>query len=183
MPLEAAPKEKDLKIELLEVIETEKSVLRHLMELYAYDFSEFDGADVNEHGLYGYSYFDHYWTEEGRQPFFIRVDEELAGFVLVNEYYYLVKEPGTKSVAEFFVMRKYRRKGIGKKIAFQIFDKYRGHWEFIQHGGNQPSKIFWERVINEYTNGDYRQEKVRTESWAGQAFLFDNSSENVHDER
>ncbi len=43
-----------LKIDLIEVKETEKSVLRQLMELYAYDFSEFDDADVNKHGFYGY---------------------------------------------------------------------------------------------------------------------------------
>ncbi|MCP4712667.1 MAG: GNAT family N-acetyltransferase, partial [Planctomycetes bacterium] len=104
-------------MELIQVPEEEKSVLLQLLELYAYDFSEFDDNDVNEHGLYGYTYFDYYWTEEGRVPFFIRVDGKLAGFVLVNEYCYLVKEPGTKSIAEFFVMRKYRRQGIGKAVA------------------------------------------------------------------
>ena len=83
------------------------------MELSAYDFSEFDDADVNQHGLYGYTYFDYYWTEESRTPFFVKAAGNLAGFVLVNEYCYLIKEPGNKSIAEFFVMRKYRRKGIG----------------------------------------------------------------------
>lgn len=164
-----------MKIEIIEVQETEKSVLRHLMELYAYDFSEFDDADVNEHGLYGYTYFDYYWTEESRTPFFIKVDGELAGLVLVNEYCYLVKEPGTKSIAEFFVMRKYRRKGIGKAVAVMVFEKFPGKWEILQHGENQPSQIFWDTVIRTYTNGDYRQEPVTTEWWEGQALLFDNS--------
>ncbi len=36
-------------------------------------------------GLYDYMYLDHYWTEEGRHPFFIRVDGKLAGFALVRE--------------------------------------------------------------------------------------------------
>ena len=49
-----------MRIELIEVKETEKSVLRQLVELYAYDFSEYDDADVNEYGLYGYTYFDYY---------------------------------------------------------------------------------------------------------------------------
>ena len=35
------------------------------MELYRYDFSEFDGADVGSHGEYGYRYLDHYWAEPG----------------------------------------------------------------------------------------------------------------------
>ena len=71
-----------MKVELVEIQETEKSVLRHLMELYAYDFSEYDNADVNQHGLYGYTYFDYYWTENTRNPFFIKVDGKLAGFCI-----------------------------------------------------------------------------------------------------
>jgi predicted acetyltransferase len=165
-----------LRIELVEVKETEKSVLRHLMELYAYDFSEFDNADVNEHGLYGYTYFDYYWTEDTRHPFFIKVDGKLAGFVLISEYCYLVRDPGTKSITEFFVMRKYRRNGVGKSAAVQVFDRFPGKWEVIQHGGNEPSKFFWESVIREYTNGNYRQSKVKTEWWQGQALIFDNSN-------
>lgn len=166
-----------MKIELVPVKETEKSILRQLMELYAYDFSEYDDADVNEHGLYGYTYFDYYWTEDTRHPFFIRVDGALAGFVLINEYCYVVKEPGTKSIAEFFVMRKYRRKGIGKSVAFQVFDRFPGKWEVIQHGENEPSKVFWEEIIREYTNGKYGQARVRTEWWEGQALIFENSKE------
>ncbi len=168
-------KKEKMEIELIEVQEEEKSVLRNLMELYAYDFSEFDDADVNAHGLYGYTYFDYYWTEDGRVPFFVKVDGKLTGFVLVNEYCYLVKESGTKSIGEFFVMRKYRRKGIGKTVAQMVFDKFPGKWEIIQHGENEPSKIFWEEVIRAYTNGNYRQAPVTTEWWEGQALLFDNS--------
>jgi predicted acetyltransferase len=167
--------QKEMKIELIEVKETEKSVLRQLMELYAHDFSEFDAADVNEHGLFGYTYFDYYWTEDTRAPFFIRVDEKLAGFVLINEYCYLVKEAGTKSIAEFFVLRKYRRKGIGKQVAFQVFDKFPGKWEVIQHGENKPSQIFWEAVVAEYTHGNFTKQSVSTDDWDGQALIFDNS--------
>lgn len=37
-----------------------KQVLMNLIELYQYDFSEFDKGDLNIHGLYGYRYLDHY---------------------------------------------------------------------------------------------------------------------------
>lgn len=55
-------------------------------------------------------FLDHYWTEAGRHPYFIRVDGTLAGFVLIREIamaYY--------SVAEFFVMKKYRNQGVGQQ--------------------------------------------------------------------
>ena len=163
-----------MEIKLIEVKELEKSVLRQLMELYAYDFSEFDDADVNEYGLYGYSYLDYYWTEDSRHPFFIRVDGKLAGFVLISDYAYVLKTGEAKSVSEFFLMRKYRRKGIGKSVAIQVFDQFPGKWEVIQHEDNEPSKFFWEQIIHEYTGGDYRKEKVKTENWEGQALIFDN---------
>ena len=38
-------------------------MLRRLIELYRYDFSEFDQADLGPHGDYGYRYLDHYWSE------------------------------------------------------------------------------------------------------------------------
>ncbi len=170
-----------MKVELIAVPENDKSVLFHLMELYAYDFSEYDDADVNEHGLFGYTYFDHYWTDETRYPFFIRADGKLAGFVMVNEHCYVLKEPGTRSIAEFFVMRKYRRKGVGRLAALEIFDRFPGKWEVIQHGKNELSKMFWERVIGEYTQGNYRREKAVVEDWEGQALLFDNAIDKSMD--
>jgi predicted acetyltransferase len=150
-------------------------VLRQLLELYNYDFSEYDGADVNEHGLYGYKYLDHYWTEPDRQPFFIVVDGQLAGLVLVGSFCYVLREPGARSIAEFFVMRKYRRKGVGRIAATRAFELFPGSWEVLQHGGNAPSYVFWEEVIADYTGGRYDKEPVVTEDWDGQAITFDNS--------
>src|SRR2546428_3149200 len=49
--------------------ENARPVLRRLVELYLYDFSEFDGADVGPHGEYGYRYLDHYWTDPDRHAF------------------------------------------------------------------------------------------------------------------
>ena len=165
-----------MKIEIVAAPETEKSVLRQLSELYAYDFSEYDGADVNEHGFFGFVYFDHYWTEAARHPFVIQVDGKLAGFVFVSDYRYVAEDPATRSIAEFFAMRKYRRKGVGKSAARQVFEKYRGKWEVFQHQDHEPSRLFWEAVIDEYTHENYRKyEDVQKEWGAGQVLSFDNS--------
>ena len=95
-----------MKIELVRINESNKAVLRQLMELYLYDFSEFDHEDVNEHGVYGYRYLDHYWTEAGRHPFFIQVDDQLAGFVLIRRLTPPDETPVIMAISEFFVMRK-----------------------------------------------------------------------------
>lgn len=45
------------------VTQEQREILARLLELYQYDFSEYDGGDVNPYGLYGYAYLDYYWTE------------------------------------------------------------------------------------------------------------------------
>ena len=99
----------------------------------------------------------------------------LAGFVLVNDYCYHLKTPDTKSIAEFFVMRKYRRMGVGKTVARRVFEMFPGPWGVVQHGANLPSIRFWEKVVGEFTDGRFEQVDVVTEDWDGQALIFDNS--------
>ena len=167
-----------MNVTLSEVPAADKSVLRQLMELYCYDFSEYDGLDVNAHGFYGYEYLDHYWIEAGRQPFFIKVDGNLAGFVLVSDYCHeLVAEGSAHSIAEFFVMRKYRRQGVGRIAARAAFDRFPGRWVVMQHKCNVPSLYFWERVIGEYTGNRFEKRDTTLESqgklWACQALIFE----------
>jgi hypothetical protein len=76
----------DLDLDIQEVPMEEKPVLRNLMEMYLYDSSEFNGDDIGKHGVYGYGRIDHYWTDEGRHPFLIRVNKQLTEFVLVSQW-------------------------------------------------------------------------------------------------
>jgi predicted acetyltransferase len=142
----------------------DKTILRHLLELYCYDFSEFNGADVDEHGLFGYKYLDQYWTETNRHPFLVWVSGKIAGFALIHEE----KRPGYESsyfMAEFFIMKKYRTKGLGTFVAYHFFDQYRGEWFVSQILTNSPAQLFWHKVIDRYTNG--RFEEIRAEDWEG----------------
>ncbi|MEM7656840.1 MAG: hypothetical protein AAF399_11980 [Bacteroidota bacterium] len=65
-------------IDLIPAERKDKTVMRHLLELYCYDASEYLGTDVNEHGLFEYPHVDVYWMEEGRQAFFIQVEGKYA---------------------------------------------------------------------------------------------------------
>ena len=118
----------------------DKPVIRKLLELYCYDFSEFTKEDVNEHGLFGYRYLDHYWTEPDRHPFLIQVDGRLAGLALV-------RSGKPHDMAEFFVLRKYRRTGVGKHAAGLLFAAFPGEWQVRELSGNQEAIAFWRAVI------------------------------------
>ena len=144
-----------MEISIEPILIEQKSVFIQMMELYSYDFSEFSDDDINEYGYFGYSRIDDYWNEEGRYPFFIRVNGKLAGLVLVRsccEYNVL---PNPHNIAEFFVMKKYRCKGVGKAAAMKIFDMFPGSWEVSKWANNIPAQSFWKQVINEYTSGKY----------------------------
>ena len=85
-----------MNIEIVQVEEEQREILAHLIELYEYDFSEFENSDVNAYGLYGYSYLDYYWTEKGRYAYFIKADGKLAGFAMVCGYCYVSKDRETR---------------------------------------------------------------------------------------
>ena len=142
------------------------------MELYLYDFTEFDPADVDEDGLYGYYHLPHYWSEPGRQPFLIQVDGHWAGFVLVSQHS-LLGQPGVHTIAEFFVMRKYRRMGVGETAARLAFARFPGNWEVAEIAANLPAQAFWRQVISRLTGGSYTEVELDTEVWQGPLQKFD----------
>lgn len=161
-----------MNIELKPIAYADKLILRNLMELYRHDYSEYDGADVNEHGRFEYRYIDNYWTEEGRAPYFVTVDDKLAGFALTREW---VADDGgqIRSLAEYFVMRKYRRKGVGSEAARALFAMLPGRWQVGQEWCNKPARAFWLRVIDDCTGGKYE----RNETENGPELVFETPGE------
>ena len=153
----------------------EKAVLGRLLQLYLHDFSEFDGADVGAEGLFEYRYFDAYWEEEDRAPFLILADGVPAGFVLVNTHTYSFPDGEARSIAEFFVMRKYRRMGIGRAAAAAVFDAFPGKWEVFQTDTNVVAQRFWRSVIADYTGNEFTVTMLDRAPWYGQVQVFDSS--------
>jgi predicted acetyltransferase len=161
----------DIKIE--PILVEQKSVFVQLMELCNYDFSEYEDSDVNEYGYYGYSHIDDYWNENGRFPYFIRVNGKIAGFALVCSHCRYINSSQAHNISEFFVMLKYRRKGIGSYVAKKVFDMHKGQWEVLQLPTNVRAQKFWKTIISEYTNGAYKECGSIADGSIG--FLFDNS--------
>ncbi len=134
-----------------------RAVVQNLLQFYMYDFSEYTNADVEEDGLFAvYPHLDKYWMDTAhRFPYLIMKEENYIGFVLVR----LIGTDGGAyfSIAEFFVMKKYRQQGIGNAVAKSIFDLHKGQWEVFQMQVNTPAQKFWTNVIAEYTNGKFTQ--------------------------
>lgn len=130
-------------------------VLRRLMQLYLYDIGSADGWDVGREGLFGNAErIERFWTEPGRHSFLIRIDGVLAGFALVRDEAWFAGA-GTREVSEFFVLRRFRRRGVGERVATTLFNMFPGRWEVVQMDSNVDAQAFWRAVIARYTGGNF----------------------------
>ncbi len=134
----------------------EKPLLTRLLELYSYEFSVYSNDDIDERGYYGYDHLDDYWEEEGRFPYLIRTNGKIAGFALICPHCDYRKEKGAHAIGEFFVMLKYRRMGVGTKVAMELFERHRGLWEVCYWRNNLPASRFWKKVVGQYTKDNYK---------------------------
>jgi predicted acetyltransferase len=79
---------------------------------------------------------------------------------------------GINDMAEFFVLRKYRRQGVGELAAREIFGRFTGPWEIRQRDANIGAVTFWRRVIDRYTGGQFREVTSADDVWQGPVQLF-----------
>jgi predicted acetyltransferase len=128
----------------------DSALLANLLELYLHDLSEAFPIELGPDGRFGYDELPLYWSEpERRFPFLIRYGSRVVGFVLVAA----LDEPKVFDVAEFFVLRRFRRFGVGRRAAFLVWDRLPGRWTVRVSLGNKGALRFWADVIAEYTNG------------------------------
>ncbi|MDZ5472178.1 GNAT family N-acetyltransferase [Bacillus sp. 31A1R] len=139
-------------MELVAVQSEKKSVLANLLEYYVYEFSPYLHIDVNEEGKYGFDKVEEYVESEQYSSYFIMVENQYAGFVIVK----IEKDgPFNYSIEQFFVLNRYNGKGIGKKAAIEIFNRYRGKWQITQTETNYHAQAFWRGVIKGYTKNEF----------------------------
>ncbi len=163
-------------IEIRAAARGERPIVERLLQLYIYDFSEFAGGSslhnrVDAEGRFSYPSLDLYWSEEGREPFLLRVDSDLAGFVFLKRWSASGK-PVDRSIAEFFVMRKYRREGVGTRMAHRILRERPGRWEIPVARYNAPALAFWERVVRGLGPAELEELNSDGGRWSGPIFRF-----------
>lgn len=127
-----------------------RPVLKALFQLYTHDFSEQwagqDRGELEEDGRFApYPYLDLYWAEADRSAWLIRADGRLAGFALLSGHSHSGL-PADHEVAEFFVVRKHRRAGVGRIAAERLIRERPGQWEIAVARANTGAMGFWTRV-------------------------------------
>ena len=121
-------------------------VLRNLFELYVHDFSAYVPIDLQPSGRFDVPVGDQWWARSDHFPFFIRSDGKLSGFALARRGSRVGTAPDVMDVAEFFVVRGARGRGVGAAAALALFDMFPGRWEIRIRHANPGALKFWARV-------------------------------------
>ena len=62
-------------------------------------------------------------------------------------------------VAEFFVLRGFRRTGVGRQAALLLWNRLPGQWVVRVSEGNRAGLPFWHAVVEEYTGGAFSENR------------------------
>lgn len=162
-------------VELIPAARVQQPILANLLELYMHDFSEFLYLDIGPDGKFGYPHLSLYWSEPDRHPFIVRVSGKLAGLVLVK------KEPGLPAnetvwdMAEFFILRAYRKRGIGTNVAHQVWSRFPGRWQVRVMQSNVSARDFWAHDTSKFTGEAINPVRIDKAGERWRLFSFDSA--------
>jgi predicted acetyltransferase len=142
-------------VSLHEATPADATLLANLLELYIHDLSAaFPAVALGPDGRFGYPSLPRYWSEpERRFAFLIRADEQTAGFVLATRGSPAVEDPDVLDVAEFFVLRRFRGAGVGRRAAALLWQRVPGRWVVRVSEANPDGLAFWRRVVEAASPG------------------------------
>lgn len=166
------------RIKLISASLAQYPIIQNMTRFYVYDMSECMGFDpdwaLSEEGLYTCFDFKKYWHEPNTFPFLVKYDDELVGFVIIDKK---GKFPQTDfNMTQFFIIKRFARKGVGTAVAEQCFKQFRGIWEVMVMPRNENAYRFWRRVIKEFTNHHFQEftkEVSQKGNEARNIFIFD----------
>jgi predicted acetyltransferase len=141
--------------------------------LYSHDFSEVQELSIGADGRFGYKCLPLYWSEPDRYPFLVRMNGKLAGFVFVKRGSEVSGREAIWDMAEFFILRAYRRRGIGTQTAHEIFRRFPGLWEVRVMPSNVSACQFWARAISSFLGGAIHPARVKKDTKLWELYSFE----------
>jgi GNAT superfamily N-acetyltransferase len=123
-----------------------------------------------------------WFDDRSAQVLTILYDVQQAGFAMVRRRLIAAASPATAAgpatgtgtapaatraseftMAEFFISRPWRRRGIGSQAVRLLFDRFAGQWLITEHVRNGIAVKFWRGVVSAYTQGNYQERIVNGE--------------------
>ncbi len=154
-------------LEVIPASARDQPVMANLLELYIHEFTAFLPIQIGEDGRFGYRNLPLYWSQPTRHLFLVRLDGNLAGLVLVKQGSEMTSDPHVWDMAEFFVLRGFRRSGIGTQIALKVWRDFPGRWEVRVMQKNVAACKFWRHSVSIFasTTPSFSHFQKNGETW------------------
>ncbi len=134
-------------------------IIQNMARFYVYDMSEFLGAakgwEIPKNGMFECIDFKKYWQVPNCFPFIIKHGTEIAGFVIVNKIG--SDDEVDFNMAQFFILSKFKHKGLGRFVAYKCFEQFPGRWEVMVMPGNEGAYRFWRAILRQYTDDNFTE--------------------------
>jgi predicted acetyltransferase len=168
-------------VEITPAMQEEQTVLANLYQLYIHDFTDFVEQPLGNDGRFAYDPLPPYWTEPDRFPFIVWVDGKLAGFALVRKGSDFSGRSAVWNMADFFVVRGLRGKGVGYSVAKILWQKFPGPWEVRVITTNVPAQQFWAKATSRFLGKAIEPELVTKGKETRYLFLFESEANPIDD--
>lgn len=137
-------------ITIIDATPSQEELYRNLVNLQFHDLSEFrDCFDILDDGRFEWN-FEACFAEKNQQhhPLLIMLKEKIVGFLIFSDY----KGRHPYRLVEMFILRMYRKKGIGKKVIELIFENFKGKYHLDVSASNKAASSFWESLLEKNSN-------------------------------
>jgi predicted acetyltransferase len=168
-------------VQVTPAAQEEQPVLSNLYQLYIHDFTDFVEQPLRSDGRFDYDPLPRYWGEPGRFPFIVRVDAKLAGFALVKRGSDFSGNPEVWDMADFFVVRGVRGKGVGYSVAKSLWQQFLGPWEVRVITSNVPARQFWTKAISRFLGSAIQPELVTQGKETRYLYRFESEANPLDD--
>lgn len=130
--------------------------------------SEFFEVDTGADGTYSYDTAS-IWRN-GYEAYLVKAGGSIAGFALIGSADEWLGTSGTHDIHEFFIMRRFRHCGVGRRVATFLWSEYPGEWLIRVFEDNAPAISFWRAAVSHYAS-DSSQEERRVVNGRGWRFF------------
>jgi len=146
------------KVQIIPATISDCPIVQNLARFYVYDRSGFMSWGCEEDGNFECIDFKHYFAQPDHKSFLIKVNDELAGFVLIDKKQ-ITNQKVDWNMGEFFIIAKFQGTGVATKVVHQTFADHKGKWSVGVMTENIKALKFWHRIISQITNGHFLEIK------------------------
>lgn len=129
----------------------DRPTIERLIQLYLYDMAADHSFPIGDNGEYEYGLLDQFWEH----AYLFRTSNELSGFALVISRCPITGKLPCWFMAEFFVLRNYRRQSVGRAMLQAILARHKGPWHIASQIQNEGAGDFWSRSIPTEERSDF----------------------------